>query len=663
MNDEYVLSRLKMKEDERVEGAIFLTYSINCKEVIAALLKMFTADDEENNDKEGNNGKREWLREFVKKWQNLLCNGMNKDDKDKDGNKSSDIEKYQELCENVAFVCNDGNDSSVNSPIYIYTAPMMYYYKKENMSFHPKLFVLKYTKEVEENKRNTYFRIMIGSMNFVNSRNKEFMIAEDVQAYSEGEIPDEGDRCDEEESLKYYLERLLDYDCITSGNGRNSLKKVVDNLFDGLYFKKDTLPEILVFPDKGDDFKKKLKEGGQKIMSPFLTESLLKEYGNCEIYTMEDELEKNGFEPASDDDKDAYTFWVYSTEQENNNKDNETEKKFNHIKMYVLKDEIYAGSANFTENAFNKNKEILVKMKLDDEKRKELENEVFLQEKGKKGYFFEKVKYKLNTDKMHKEKDKLKNDLRNFAVRISNRMVQEMKLGSDNHNHCLSCEWENEEGKNKTEQELEAFSREKEIKKLEVSIAPAFDKENRKSIKESVFSWDIGNRIEYNNNFIFSFNGKYKDKKTDKISDKFKLTIKPKETTDNGNDNINSTIELAILQGILDRRSIARDMLEGDIKEKGLDKKGVFNISGCIQNLPSLEGMLDTYLATGKWLENKEIFFSSVSSIKCLMSEVKSNSGTLTENEKKQLGIDKYNVKLLDRILEQWENLKREFEK
>ena len=133
MNNFTVLENLKLKsfrekdnDKVSIEGAIFLTYTIECKTILSALISMFVDDEKEG---------------IIEKWKHLLDYGMGKD------KKANLKEVFEELQERVGFVCNDGYDKSIASPIYNYTKELTYYFKpNDECSFHPKLFIVKFIK-------------------------------------------------------------------------------------------------------------------------------------------------------------------------------------------------------------------------------------------------------------------------------------------------------------------------------------------------------------------------------------------------------------------------------------------------------------------------------------------------------------------------------------
>ena len=160
---------------------------------------------------------------------------------------------------------------------------------------------------------DTLFRLIIGSMNLVNSHNKEFAACMELEAYREQDVPEtdrdkyvklKGTKAD----ISGAIDRLLGYE---RENGRSdspyidnrNIGEVIENLaVDSYYFKKDELPEITAFGEAfpGTEFKDMLK-GADHIFSPFLSESFSERMPKeTNIYTMENELTKLGYERCAE---------------------------------------------------------------------------------------------------------------------------------------------------------------------------------------------------------------------------------------------------------------------------------------------------------------------------------------------------------------------------
>ena len=202
----------------------------------------------------------------------------------------------------------------------------------------------------------------------------------ELEAYREQDVPEtdrdkyvklKGTKAD----ISDAIDRLLGYkrENVRSYSpyiDNRNIGEVIENLaLDSYYFKKDELPEITAFgsgcPDP--EFKNMLK-GADHIFSPFLSESFLRECPKkTNIYTMENELTKLGYERCAekqiveDDDKtDSRQFYVYEIEEDQVNR----KPSGSHFKAYLSdKDQwVYVGSLNFSNRAFENNRELVVKL-------------------------------------------------------------------------------------------------------------------------------------------------------------------------------------------------------------------------------------------------------------------------------------------------------------
>lgn len=359
--DIYLLDKLRPPKGYETTGALLCTYSIDAKALLSALL---------------------YMRDIPAKWMgsdtSLSITERLKILFDKG------IEDMEWMEEHIVFVCNNGYDKSSASTMYQYTRRFTAYYTiplgERDHSFHPKMYLVKFEKKDNTAERaDTLFRLIIGSMNLVNSHNKEFAACMELEAYREQDVPEtdrdkyvklKGTKAD----ISDAIDRLLGYE---RENGRSdspyidnrNIGEVIENLaVDSYYFKKDELPEIIAFgsgcPDP--EFKDMLK-GANHIFSPFLSESFLNEYPKANIYTMENELTRLGYERCaevqqsdSDSKMNPRQFYVYEIEEADVNK----KPSDSHFKAYLSdKDQwVYVGSLNFSNRAFENNRELVVKL-------------------------------------------------------------------------------------------------------------------------------------------------------------------------------------------------------------------------------------------------------------------------------------------------------------
>ena len=361
IEDIYLLDKLRPPKGYETTGALLCTYSIDAKALLSALL---------------------YMRDIPAKWMgsdtSLSITERLKILFDKG------IEDMEWMEEHIVFVCNNGYDKSSASTMYQYTRRFTAYYTiplgERDHSFHPKMYLVKFEKKDNTAEgADTLFRLIIGSMNLVNSHNKEFAACMELEAYRKQDVPEtdrdkyvklKGTKAD----ISDAIDRLLGY---KRENGRSdspyidnrNIGKVIENLaVDSYYFKKDELPEITAFGEAFPDteFKDMLKRADH-IFSPFLSESFLNEYPKANIYTMENELTRLGYERCAevqqsdrDSKMDIRQFYVYEIEEANVNK----KPSGSHFKAYLSdKDQwVYVGSLNFSNRAFENNRELVVKL-------------------------------------------------------------------------------------------------------------------------------------------------------------------------------------------------------------------------------------------------------------------------------------------------------------
>lgn len=338
-NNIYLLEKLQPEPGYETAGAIFLTYTIKERTVVSALLYLM------------NLVKNEDRYDPVKKRINTLLDFYRSGKLDAD---------------TICFVCNNGYekyDKSQMSDLYGFAHEFMAYYCPEDeYSFHPKLYIIKYVNQEDEN--DVCFRIIIGSMNFVNSSNKEFMAVYDLKAYAdpkEGYIKLRGNN--QQANILEALLNIQDDGKHSNNIDSRHLSKVIGNLgLDQYWFDPEDVPDIFVFPNTDKGLKKKLKNASM-VFSPFLTAKNLTnpENPDQEIYTMEHELNRLGYDAVSENRSGAKGFFVYEVESQ----DTLDKKMSSHFKAYVCDDGIYIGSLNYTDRAFYKNKEIIVRLPYD----------------------------------------------------------------------------------------------------------------------------------------------------------------------------------------------------------------------------------------------------------------------------------------------------------
>lgn len=665
MNDLTVLEKLRaasFRENEEdkitIEGAIFLTYSIDCKTILSGLISMFA---EEENSEERN-------RNIIECWQQLLRYGM--------GNKNHTSEEAtKELQEHVAFVCNDGYDKSVFSPIYWYTRDMTYYYKwtedEGKYSFHPKLYVVKYRKNDE-----LYFRFMIGSMNFVNSKNKEFMVTMDIPAYEE-QLRDEKEyvHC---QVLKELMNLDENYSSKNIKNGQR-LGRVVKNLgLDTYYFNREDMERIIVFPQEKEDIltpffnEGSMSKSQQKIiLSPFLSkEMLVKLHPDTRLYTMESELRKLGYVPVSNEeasDDRTKRFYVYSV--------NEEEKAFTHIKMYVLEDSVYVGSANFTRSAlgeravqlevdetekqgkqkkirkqFGRNKEIL--MRLDAEAGFLAELESYLEDNYKVNLF--------QYEAVEAEEKGINDKFREWIEAMTCCLQQQIESSVEGISYKSRVVVK--EGKEEIWKDIMAqFQKDLSIheeKTFDVKIAPFCYPAGMQSLMEgNSWEWKFKNRLKLDDSFIFFLymDGVLLTQLNYHLDTEMEGIIAKEEVME-----LTNNIMVCYLEQLLENKKTTASTITknpDDIESGSIGKDTIGYIR---RSLPTLETILKRGLDKKELsLENIELQVQNLKQLEALLSKEKE----FTEEEKKFLGIDGTSKKIIENMLQQGAALLEELQR
>lgn len=622
MQNVTILENLKLqsfKENEndeiKIEGAIFLTYSIESKTILSALISMFTEDADSSGETDP--------KAIIHRWEKLIQKGMGFN------SPKGNADVYADMQEHIAFICNDGNDKSIDSPIYDYTKGFTYYFKLDKGSFHPKFFLIKYRRN-----DNLYFRFMIGSMNFVNSKNKEMIAILDEQAY-EGDDNGKRGKCN-------ILSELLNLENMNSSTNilnmrQSKLYAVIENIgLDKVYFDSESLSRILTFPSKDITLKENLKKA-QIVVSPFLTKSYVDKVGeNCALYTMESELKKHGYNVAEEDTKNAKKFYVYRAK--------EGEKAFSHIKLYVTDDAIYLGSLNFTQSAFEDNKELLIKLEKSEAFVQDLKSYLNNAENYEQKYFIYDCKRKENPSAKEKFKEMMQ--------ALSKVMCLSFDKGK-----CILRINENF-AVNSYLKEIKESKEIENAQNIEITIAPfscpnkekCLNSEELKSGKE--FIWEINNRVKRDNYFTFTM---YEDKR--KIAQVY-YHIKIKELDlkeERADEKIVLNMMLYRLSELLANKGTTSKTItkENEQIERGNASK---TTGAYLRKMwPTLESILQ------KNMEKERIDVLDMENRVCNIQQIKELLNCdMSEEEKQYLGFGQSNKKMLENLLRQGELLLQE---
>lgn len=641
MNEVNILDKLKPsslgnKDDKiKIEAAVFLTYSIDCKSILGALISMLAetaGEKEETSDQDS-----EKQKDIVECWKMCLHRGISGEEK------TSAIEALKDLQSKVAFVCNDGYDKSISSPIYMYTRELTYYYRWDEVkhSFHPKLYIVRYKKNDD-----LYFRFLVGSMNLVNSKNKEFLVTLDIRAYKTK--PEDGKEYEYCTVINDLLGLDSNYCSKSIKNNKARLGTVIKNLgLDQCWFEKNDINRFVTFPKK--DFGGPL-QNAQIVISPFLSKSMMDRLGDAKLYTMESELRKLGYVATDKGNVAGKEFFVYSVK--------EGEKAFNHIKMYINDKNVYAGSANFTGSALGisketqnqkdiysigKNKEVLVRFDVGESFRTTLDEYL------KNNY----IKKRFVFQEGHKEKQEPFDQFRELAEAIAGCLEQEVKIG-DNARRFWHCKLNIVNAKNKVGNAIkpkeaienwEAWAKQI-IDNGKIMIAPFRCKDDVKELNS--LSWEIANRMKLDDAFIIYL---FADNKP-KYSFIYHIDMKDEEETKE-NNGLNDAMQLTLLriEALLENKQTNSNTITKDMEEieKGTLRKDT--IGYVRSSLPSLESLLQRNLkSTGKGID-VETIRQRVKRLEAM--EVILQNKSLTEEEKKVLGIDGSNIRIINNMMMQ----------
>ena len=312
-------------ENYEVQAAVFLTYSVDPK-VILTLIHSLFFEKQETQLQEPRRTKEEAVELIGSILEEIYGEGpQNMAIKDKFAvfynNGSKPVEEKLSVADTVAMQF-----------AYPVTVDRM-------GSFHPKVYIVKFGNET-----HSIYRFMVSSHNLTNSGCLEYGYCFDRECVSEaGNVENTGWE---------WLNNLLKADVMdqTGNQIDTSTLPAIKLLQKG---KPSFMPEMLVHSFENTISADQLKA----IYSPFLSSKFLSS-DTITIYTTHMELKKHGYEPCEKYEKDAKEFYIFSPE-DSTEADNYS---IPHYKVYLTKEDAYAGSLNYTESAFHRNKEILVKL-------------------------------------------------------------------------------------------------------------------------------------------------------------------------------------------------------------------------------------------------------------------------------------------------------------
>lgn len=652
-NSQTELLSLLSKEGYTCEKALFLTYSLNPKTVFLSILKVLGIDDKKES-------------KDIRHYMNQLLD------------KKIGIEK---LKKKIAFVCNNGSDKDMDTPLGLYCNEFVYRVQMSNGgSFHPKLYILKMKKkddetvETEKSETNNQqsaeyiYRIIVSTMNLTVTNTREVCVHFDFTSNESGQGRKGLDIVDglfdivrKSENESNTNTKSDETNCQDVCNRREQLSEFIEDL--GLHkpqFKEEDLEQLEFLVFKGDgktDGKPKL-ENTRDIISPFLTmRELDKLKDTTKIYTMDTELRKIGYKEV-DEKVEANTeeFYIYSPQN--------TDSLFNHIKMYrVIKEEdasewIYTGSLNYTYNALNKNKEILVgfpKNKVEkfycDLTSEQSDNQTYVEGNYYKKYYKKSESSEAPDENSGDDLKNIKKKFKELARRVAKNSELEI-VNNDQNNDVIINLKISELGAI-----LEDLDKDYSIKISYKSLDGKKQSYVLKCEMDMPITWTSQTCI---NHPMIDFWLCNKEKESEEI-DYIRLEVKEKEKDDNtGNvdeDQQNNTVEV-LLQELFEE--IGKDKgipFDSNISEviKKLQERTKSN-NRIADNIETLEQMLDGALSSRDAKEEAKKRMS-----KCADRLKVCNDKTLKKFDKQLLGAT--DTKLIHSAGEQVEQLVEQLEK
>lgn len=365
-----------------VNAALFLTYSIEPKAILAILDSLFL--DTSSTEKTEKRSAGQIIGE--------ICQGLMTD-----AENAADIEKERNIKDKIAFLYQDGR--GVDNPSLYERIAMSYAYSvrmtaQKRASFHPKIYIVQYAGSNDASR--VIYRIIVGSKNLSISNSLEHAVCYEL----EGEkYPDYESKDGEESDCWSWLDNIInaeeienkDIDILSQYGVRynnepdTQLDRILKRIkaYKLIDYSGEKHPEIITA-----HFNDSIKlDKGDSIFSPFITkkqvEAAIKR--NINIYTLRSELERRGYEIVTEAGTGDIPFYVF-------NGDTDADIYSFHCKLYECRDCIYTGSLNFTDSAYNRNKEVIARLEKDDS--------VIAAIKRLKGMFFgQPLYYRYNKNK------------------------------------------------------------------------------------------------------------------------------------------------------------------------------------------------------------------------------------------------------------------------
>lgn len=340
-------------EDYEVKAALFLTYSIEPKVILAILDSLFL-----------NTGFAE--KRAAGQMITDICQELMTDE-----DNAADIDKERNIKERAAFLYQDGR--GVDNPSLYERIAMSYAYSvrmtgSKRASFHPKIYIVQYGSSNDVGR--VIYRITVGSKNLSTSNSLEHGVCYELvgEKYPDyGKENGNGADCwswldniiNAKEIEENAINILSSYGIRYNNESDMQLGRILKRIkaYKLIDYSGEKHPEIITA-----HFNDSIKlDNVDSIFSPFITkkqvEAAVKH--NIKIYTLRSELERRGYEIVTEAGTGDIPFYVF-------NGDTDANIYSFHCKLYECRDCIYTGSLNFTDSAYNRNKEVIARLQKDD---------------------------------------------------------------------------------------------------------------------------------------------------------------------------------------------------------------------------------------------------------------------------------------------------------
>lgn len=456
----FIKEDVENRQNYEVKAALFLTYSLKPKVILALLRGLFYQDQ---NEEEKKNSREESLKLLDSIVKDLLEHEIEKKHSVKSETFSASLK------DKFAVFYNNGSRSAEDKLSIADALAMKYSYAVDmgNSSFHPKVYIVKYGSI--EGGRKSIYRIMIGSHNLSQSNAIEYGYCFDRESDEIG--PDQ-----DWDWLGSLLTGSNDSFCIMDQCGTiidYSNLPVISEITTGHFSGDNKLPEIITDFTRIDPCK------GNRIFSPFLSANKIRDL-KADIYTTAFELKKKGFIPADCEDNETQEFWIFTPEEGTE----ESKYAMPHYKVYHLGERAYTGSLNYTQSAFTRNKEVLVE--LPEDAIKEFEDQVL--------GWYSKKRFIRDKNQDGAEKTDIYEGFRNWIRKNLSADSLKISLQKRDHEILLKLEFSKDFSSQDIWEEIRINKNEGEKAGFAIFICPENMTDKRQKIEGKVMEWTLDPR-------------------------------------------------------------------------------------------------------------------------------------------------------------------------